>query len=146
MPDQLKPPVFSVMREFMLPEVLARMAKCSKTAHNLLTPFLTSAKADSAAMRHMVERFFPGVENLPTQEGAEYYYNLIVAHFTPCNPPLKVVVVYKVGYILHKLIVKKDEMFTEVAWEMLTSEGRQHLAQAVKEWCTFVWQSHHEYQ
>ena len=148
MSDQPQPPVFSVMREFMFPEVLARMAKCSKPARTLVTPFLASAMADSAAMRDMVERFFPGIRNLPENKGAEFYYGLLVAYFpafTPCNAPLKVEVVYRVGYILDKMIVKKGEMFASFAWEMSTLEGRQHLGQAVKEWRVSVWRSRHDF-
>ncbi len=77
------PRVFDAMGDFMYLEVLARVAKVSKTARGFITPIIEGMKRDKQEMYQMLLRLFPGIKHLQEGRDAAYYHTLLQQYFTP---------------------------------------------------------------
>lgn len=77
------PRVFDVMGCFIHLEVLARVAKVSKTAYNFISPIIESMKRDKQEMYQMMLRLFPGITHLQEGMDTAYYHRLLQQYFTP---------------------------------------------------------------
>ncbi len=130
------PRLFGVMGDFMFPEVLARVATCSKTAHTFITPILRLKLSDKGEMYQMMCRLFPGIDGLPEGRDVLYYDSLMRRYFSPRSVPLPLETNYWVGAVVHSQLHPADEprITFQVMTAMESAEGRRRLIQSINEW------------
>ena len=139
-----QPRIFDVMGDYMLPEVLAKVAKCSQTAHDTITPILERKKRDKQEMHDLVQRLFHGIRFLPKPteiEDASYYTNMLDAYFTRdhTNVLQLTEISHIVGRILDLLVHSRAEMVVFfLRTSLKTAEGRSRVLKAIEEWRVVV--------
>jgi hypothetical protein len=77
MSSESKPDILRIMGDFMPPEILAMVARCSKQALKSITPLLQMKLQNEEEMRQMVLRFYPSITRLPVDADLAYYKYMI---------------------------------------------------------------------
>jgi hypothetical protein len=141
------PRLFTVMGEFMLPETLARVAKCSNVARGVINPILERKKGDKQEMYELILRCFPGISNLsqPDPEfDASYYTGLLDAYYTPNHSMVlfSTEISHEVGRILHNSYFYERNpramVSNYVRTAMVTAEGRRRLLKSIDDWRSVI--------
>ena len=135
-----QPSIFNAMGDFVHPEVLARFAKCSKTAHTFFIPIIERKKGDKQEMHSLVLRIFPLLKNLPGDKEASYYHDLLQSYFSPTRDPAPMLVYasFQVGSMLDRNISSEPEMMSCVMSSMRSAKGRRQVLQAIRDWRAHV--------
>ena len=138
-----QPRLFAVMGEFMLPETLARVAKCSKAARGVISPILERKKGDNQEMYEMTLRCFPGISYLAhpsLQIDASYYLELLDGYYTTDHSMvlLPTEISYEVGRILgnsyYCQVNPRTMVINHVKTAMVTAEGRRRVLKSIQDW------------
>ena len=155
-PITTKPSLFKIIAlvelgEFMHPETLAKLSKCSKTAHTLVSATLLRKMCDKEEMRLMIPRLFPGIRGLPNDKELGYYHTLLNAYFTPPKPYegiwSSIEVIFWVGTTLDRTVSGCLDMTVAIMPAMRSASGRKTILAAIKDWQaammskpdTYVW-------
>lgn len=141
------PRIFTVMGEFMLPETLARVAKCSNAARGVINPVLERKKGDKQEMYELILRYFPGISNLsqPDPEfDASYYTGLLDTYYTTNHSMVlfSTEISHEVGRILCNSYFYERNPRAMVAnyirTAMVTAEGRRRLLRSIDDWRSVI--------
>ena len=131
------PRILSVMGDMMFPEVMARVAHCSKLAHRHITPVLEMKLRDRRELYHMLRRIFPGIADLSDAQDSLYYNALIREYFSPSHVPLPAEINYWVGSVVNQYeghILNRDRISFYVLHAMQSAEGRRRVLGFIGEW------------
>ena len=131
--------LLDAMGDFTQPEILALVAKCSRTARARLTPLLNVKKSDKAEMHQLVKRLFPDIKDLEdpaATPNSSMYTWILDAYFSPDQRtlPQYCEVVHKIGTICSKHYFKFEDLMKDIVPEMRSAAGRRMLLRAVDEW------------
>ena len=131
--------LLDAMGDFTQPEIIALVAKCSRTARDRLNPLLEIKKSDKAEMYHLITRLFPSIRDLAHHSqlvDASLYNWLLDGYFAPNQDklPRYCEVVYRIGNIRSKCNYKFEALLQDIVPEMQTVYGRRMLLSAVDEW------------
>ena len=130
--------LLDAMGDFTQPEILALVAKCSRTARARLTPLLEIKKSSKAEMYHLITRLFPGIKDLKHHsqvDDASMYNDMLSSYFAPeCDLPRYCEVVFKVGDIRYSNIFSLRILLEIIRPELQSVHGRRMLLRAVDEW------------
>jgi hypothetical protein len=155
-----RPRVLDVMGDFMHLEILARVAKVSKTARCFITPIIEGMKRDKQEMYQMLLRLFPGISYLPEGRDASYYNTLLETYFeSRVFVPMPVAIGHMIGKAMEMtrataraanitaMITQADtfntrildpylagELCYHVRTAMNSIEGRRRLMQSISDW------------
>jgi hypothetical protein len=142
----LFPFVISVVCDYITPEILARLAKCSNEVKQITTPVLERKMLNAEEMNQLVLRVFPTIKYLPAVNEfyaagvttAGYYRHLLDSYYNP-DPelgPCDVEVNHMVG-----CIITAPNMYNEERGFMLyvpncanTAVRRARVLKAIGEW------------
>jgi hypothetical protein len=112
--------LLDAMGDFTQPEILALVAKCSRTARARLTPLLNVKKSDKAEMHQLVKRLFPDIKDLEdpaAMPNSSMYTWILDAYFSP-----------------DQHYFKFEDLMKDIVPEMRSAAGRRMLLRAVDEW------------
>ncbi len=118
--------------DYMPPETLALVARCSKQAHESITPLLRMKLQSADEMRKMVLRFYPTISAvLPEEAEVEYYRGLI--YFTVTPAPNFEELHLSVGSML---LTPSDNqrVLGHVYSAMRSAEGRRSIMRSIGDW------------
>jgi hypothetical protein len=139
--------LLDAMGDFTQPEILALVAKCSRTARARLTPLLEIKKSSKAEMYHLITRLFPGIKDLKHHsqvDDASMYNDMLSSYFAPeCDLPRYCEVVFKVGDIRYSNIFSLRILLEIIRPELQSVHGRRMLLRAVDEWIKATTEGHH---
>jgi len=136
--------LLDVMSDFTQPEILALVARCSRSARAHVTPLLEIKKSNRAEMYQLITRLFPGIKDLKHHsqvDDASVYKALLGSYFPPNQELLLQQHYYcevslKIGIIRRKYSRKLGGLLQVIVPEMQTVYGRRMLLRAVDEWIT----------
>lgn len=122
--------ILTVMGDYMSPETLAMVSRCSKQSHQSIAPLLKAKMENSSEMHQMVLRFYPTIFDLPEDRPPEYYLRIIsfvtvpVLGFQELN--------IHVGIIL--MDVQTPDNLGFVFSAIRCAEGRRHVLRSIRDW------------
>ncbi len=131
----------------MLPETLARVAKCSNAARGVINPVLERKKGDKQEMHELTLRCFPGIDYLLrpfSVDDASYYTGLLDQYFTTNHSMvlLSTEISHEVGRILHNSYFyernPRPMVANYVRTAMITAEGRRRLLKSIDDWRSVI--------
>jgi hypothetical protein len=129
----------TVLGEFMHPEILVKVSKCSKSAHSIASTTLQRKMWDRQEMSRLIHRLFPGIRCFPNDKELAYYHTLLDAYFAP--PPnydslsSQVEVSYRIGLSMDTSMDHGTYFTTEkVVPAMRSANGRKMILAAIKDW------------
>jgi hypothetical protein len=133
--------VFNDMRQFLLPEHLARLAKASKEMQIIVIPVLKPLKQNKQAMYDLMLRLFPNLRHGHLRgpgsvTDASYYTGLLDAYFTldHSNVPPQNIVSRVVGMLLYQKELNTTTTVNKyVMPAMQTAEGCRRVLRAIEE-------------
>ena len=130
--------LLDVMSDFTQPEILALVARCSRSARAHVTPLLEIKKSNRAEMYQLITRLFPGIKDLKHHsqvDDASMYNDMLSSYFAPeCDLPRYCEVVFKVGDIRYSNIFSLRILLEIIRPELQSVHGRRMLLRAVDEW------------
>ena len=131
-----------VMQEFMYPETLAMVAKCSKTAHTLVLPILERKKNDTDEMRRMIPRILPLLIKFPFDRDLLYYQTLLNTFYTHDRTPTfsPTETHHRIGSAFMEGTCSVVIMTDMVMPAMRTLIGRKDILRAIEQWRSVVMQ------
>ena len=125
-----------VLGEIMHPETLAKIAKCSKTAHSITSTTLQRKMLDKEELCLMIPRLFPGIRNFPADKDVAYYHALLDAYFTPPESDVlssRAEVCSRISYSM-PFLFGLYFLISDVLPEMRSANGRKLILAAIEEW------------
>jgi hypothetical protein len=137
--------IFNVVSDYMPPESLAKVAKCSKAAEQAITPQLEKKMQSAKEVRQLVLRLFPTMMNLPSvaemENKTQHYRTILNKYFDP-NPntePCESQVSNMVGEIAtkpHPAMYRFGFMLFVEGVD--TAVGRRRVLKAINDWITYL--------
>ena len=122
--------VMTVVGDCMLPEILGKVACCSKHMRLLLAPFLEAKMQDASEMHRMAVRFFPTMIALPADRRPEYYLHII--SFATMYLPDDQEIHRRVGNLL---MGGRDSDAIGIVFSAIRSfNGRTVVLRSIKQW------------
>jgi hypothetical protein len=122
--------LLTVMGDYMSPETLALVSRCSKQSHQSITPLLKIKMENASEMHQMVLRFYPSIFDLPEIHPPEYYLGLINFVTVPVLD-LQSLQPY-VGLIV--LGAETRDALGFVFSAIRCAEGRRHVLRSLRDW------------
>ena len=137
--------LLSVMGDFTLPEIMVRVSRCSKKAHQAITPLLERKMQDAGELYNLMYRLFYDIRDLPSEEDAEYYRGLLDSYFTNNNATTTTIHTIDATNEMVRTALRHnvkshdfDQRMTliigPITPAMDTSDGRRRLLQSIEYW------------
>ena len=135
MSSESKPGILWIMGDYTTPEILAMVSRCSKQAHESITPLLQRKLKNKEEMCQMVLRFYPSITGLPEEASAEYYMRLIC--YTVIPIPSREELRVFVGVMISSRVYTTNDGQRALGYvysAMRSPEGRETLKRAIREY------------
>ena len=143
--------LLNVMGDFTLPEIMARVSRCSKKAHQTIAPLLERKMQDAGELYNLMYRLFYDIRDLPSEEDAEYYRGLLESYFTEnattadaTNEMVRTALRHEVRS--HDFDQRMALIIGPITPAMDTAEGRRRLLQSIEYWRERTKVHHREYR
>jgi hypothetical protein len=140
-------PLLTVVGDYMLPETLAKVAKCSKVTHQAITPLLEKKMQCAKEVRQLVLRLFPTITNMPEvaemENKTQHYRTILDKYFSPIpnTEPCEIEISHAVGCMIsdpNPFIERHNAYMLYVPGGVDTAIGRSRVLKAIGDWIAIL--------